>query len=73
MTSSGVTEDPSKAWIPYACSKAAMNYLAGSLPLEEPNVTTVCLYPGIVDTGMQRAVREDRKYSKAQSSGNVEG
>ncbi|KAL6229008.1 hypothetical protein BDW75DRAFT_225838 [Aspergillus navahoensis] len=61
MTSSGVTDEPSTAWVAYACSKAAMNYLAASIPLEEPDVTTVCLAPGIVDTGIQKAVRDEHQ------------
>lgn len=35
-----------------------MNHLALSLGAEEPDVTTVSIRPGMVDTEMQREIRE---------------
>lgn len=36
-----------------------MNHLALSLGAEEPDVTSVSIQPGLVDTEMQREIRED--------------
>lgn len=35
-----------------------MNHLAGQLACEEPEVTTISVRPGVVDTKMQQDVRE---------------
>ena len=62
MTSSGVSLQPFPAWIAYACSKAAMNCLCSCFPTEEHRVKFLCVTPGIVDSGMQAQVREERKW-----------
>ncbi|OAP56473.1 hypothetical protein AYL99_09652 [Fonsecaea erecta] len=62
MTSSGVSLQPYHAWAAYACSKAAMNCLCASLAKEEPQVKSLCLTPGIVNSGMQAEVREEHKF-----------
>jgi NAD(P)-dependent dehydrogenase (short-subunit alcohol dehydrogenase family) len=62
MTSSGVSLTPYAAWTAYACSKAAMNWLGACLTKEEGEVTTLCIEPGIVDSGLQKQVRDDRKF-----------
>lgn len=41
-----------------SASKAAMNSLARTLGNEEPSIVTVAVRPGIVDTDMQKAIRE---------------
>lgn len=46
-------------WGIYGGSKAAVNHLALSLGEEEPDVTTISVRPGMVDTEMQRELRED--------------
>lgn len=61
MTSSGVTQQPFRAWIAYASSKAAMNWLCACLALEEEQVSMLCVMPGIVDSGQQAEVRNERK------------
>ena len=62
MTSSGVSLRPSEGgWIAYACSKAAMNWLAACLVQEETQVSIICVTPGIVDSGQQEEVRKHRK------------
>ena len=43
----------------YGASKAALNYLALSLKAEELEVTSMAIRPGMVDTEMQRELRED--------------
>lgn len=35
-----------------------LNHLAATLSVEEPDVTTVSVRPGVVDTEMQREIRE---------------
>lgn len=45
-------------WGPYAVSKFAVRAFADALRLEEPGVRVTTIYPGRVDTDMQRGVRE---------------
>ena len=45
-------------WGPYGASKAALNHLALTLAAEEPDITTISIRPGVVDTEMQRSIRE---------------
>ena len=58
FTSSGAARSAPGGWGAYGSSKAAMNHLAQTLGVEEPDVTTISIRPGIVDTEMQRDVRE---------------
>ncbi|OAL33529.1 hypothetical protein AYO20_07215 [Fonsecaea nubica] len=39
-----------KAWGAYGASKAAVNFFAQALTLEEPDITAIAVYPGIVNT-----------------------
>lgn len=58
-----------------------LNHLALTLAVEEPDVTTISLRPGVVDTEMQREIREvhaahmsekDReKFSGLKTSGGL--
>lgn len=50
-------------WALYGATKAAVNYLALALAQEEPDVTTVSVRPGMVDTEMQREIREDHEHA----------
>ncbi|PYI09516.1 short-chain dehydrogenase [Aspergillus sclerotiicarbonarius CBS 121057] len=59
FTSSGAAVSAFKGWGLYGATKAAMNHLALSLGDEEPDVTSVAIEPGLVDTEMQREIRED--------------
>ncbi|RAK96464.1 SDR family oxidoreductase [Aspergillus ibericus CBS 121593] len=59
FTSSAASVSAFKAWGLYGACKAAMNHLALSLGEEEPEVTSVSVDPGMVDTEMQREIRED--------------
>ncbi|OJJ50280.1 hypothetical protein ASPZODRAFT_128901 [Penicilliopsis zonata CBS 506.65] len=59
FTSSGASVSAYRGWGLYGATKAAMNHLALSLGEEEPDVTTVSVRPGMVDTEMQRELRED--------------
>ncbi|KIW17542.1 hypothetical protein PV08_04736 [Exophiala spinifera] len=61
MTTSGVSLGPFPEWSSYGSSKAAMNYINLCWQKEDPTVRSVCVRPGIVDTGMQTAVRTELK------------
>lgn len=58
LTSTGAAVSAYKTWGLYGSTKAAMNHLAATLGAEEPDVTTVAIRPGMVDTEMQRELRE---------------
>lgn len=58
FTSSGAATAAVSTWGAYGSSKAALNHLALTLSVEEPDVTTVSIRPGVVDTEMQRQLRE---------------
>ncbi|KAI8388917.1 uncharacterized protein BYT42DRAFT_491426 [Radiomyces spectabilis] len=57
MVSSGAASKGYRAWGAYGSSKAALNHLASTLSVEEPDVTTIALRPGVVDTEMQGLLR----------------
>jgi NAD(P)-dependent dehydrogenase (short-subunit alcohol dehydrogenase family) len=44
-------------WGAYGSSKAALNHLAATLGVEEPDITSIAIRPGVVDTDMQVEVR----------------
>jgi NAD(P)-dependent dehydrogenase (short-subunit alcohol dehydrogenase family) len=81
MTSSGAATRGSQAWGAYGSSKAAMNHLATTLGVEELEVTTIAIRPGLVDTEMQRELREIhhktmapedvKKFADAKSAGKL--
>ncbi|KAK6501129.1 hypothetical protein TWF481_008977 [Arthrobotrys musiformis] len=58
MVSSGAAVGVYTGWGAYGASKAALNHLNQTLALEEPDITTVAIRPGVVDTDMQTALRE---------------
>lgn len=62
LTSSGVSLRPTKSWAAYSCAKAALNHLCTNLAHEEPSISAVSITPGIVDTGIHKLVREQRKF-----------
>lgn len=59
FVSSGAAVGGTAAWGAYNASKAAMNSLCRTLAQEEPDVVSVALRPGMVDTGMQEMLRSD--------------
>ncbi|CAI7609622.1 unnamed protein product [Penicillium manginii] len=63
FTSSGASVTGYRGWALYGATKAAMNHLAISLAAEEPDVVSVSIRPGMVDTNMQRELREDHATS----------
>lgn len=58
LTSSGAAVSAYATWGAYGSSKAALNHLASTLANEESDIVTVAIRPGIVDTEMQRDIRE---------------
>jgi NAD(P)-dependent dehydrogenase (short-subunit alcohol dehydrogenase family) len=58
VTSSGAATKAYTAWGAYGASKAAMNHLVTTLEVEEPDIISVAIRPGTVDTEMQREIRE---------------
>ncbi|KAF2997657.1 hypothetical protein E8E13_005543 [Curvularia kusanoi] len=59
ITSSGAATGHYQGWAAYGSGKAVLNHVAATLGVEEPSVTTVSVRPGVVDTEMQRAIREE--------------
>lgn len=55
--SSGAGRNAVPGWSVYGATKAAVDYYTQTLALEHPNVRTVSLAPGIVDTDMQADIR----------------
>ncbi|KAI4112965.1 MAG: hypothetical protein LQ338_008250 [Usnochroma carphineum] len=70
FTSSGAASKHFTGWGAYGCSKAAVEHLAMELPVEEPDVISVSVKPGVVDTEMQRKVRTD--HAATQDAKDVE-
>ncbi|KAF2086650.1 NAD(P)-binding protein [Saccharata proteae CBS 121410] len=58
LTSSGASTTSYSTWGSYGASKAVLNHLAQTLKNEEPDVTTMSIRPGVVDTAMQADLRE---------------
>ncbi|KAH8689870.1 putative short-chain dehydrogenase [Talaromyces proteolyticus] len=65
FTSSGASTSATNGWALYGATKAAINHLVLSLANEEPEVTSVSLRPGMVDTEMQREIREGHRGNMA--------
>ncbi|KAK6441231.1 hypothetical protein LTR95_002530 [Oleoguttula sp. CCFEE 5521] len=63
FTSSGAATKAYSTWGAYGASKVAMNHLAMTLGVEEKEVVTVSIRPGVVDTEMQRDIREKHNTS----------
>lgn len=81
FTSSGASTGAYPTWGAYGASKAAINHLAMTLGVEEKEVTTLSIRPGVVDTEMQRDIREKHhtamdekdaaKFAELKSSGGL--
>lgn len=59
--SSGAGRNPIPGWGVYGATKAAIDYYSQTLTLEHPEVRTVSLAPGIIDTDMQADIRASDK------------
>ncbi|KAG0149051.1 hypothetical protein CROQUDRAFT_714209 [Cronartium quercuum f. sp. fusiforme G11] len=58
FVSSGAAVGKVAGWASYNSSKAAVNSLARTLANEEPELTTISIRPGVVDTDMQTYLRK---------------
>lgn len=61
--SSGAAFSAVQSWGAYGCSKAALNHFCAHLAEEEPDITSIAISPGKVDTDMQQQIREVGKTS----------
>lgn len=59
FVSSGASVKPYFGWSCYCASKAALNSYARSIACERPNVKSIAVAPGVVDTQMQVDIREN--------------
>ena len=56
--SSGASTTPYKGWSSYCMSKAALNMFCACLSIEEPLLRVAAIRPGVIDTAMQKLIRE---------------
>jgi NAD(P)-dependent dehydrogenase (short-subunit alcohol dehydrogenase family) len=68
LTSSGAATGAYSTWGPYGSSKAALNHLGLTLSVEEPDITSVSIRPGTVDTEMQAEVRKHNNVMDAKDA-----
>jgi NAD(P)-dependent dehydrogenase (short-subunit alcohol dehydrogenase family) len=56
--STGAATSPISSWSAYCTSKAALLMLTKVIALEYPAITAISVSPGVIDTVMQRTIRE---------------
>ncbi|KAG8793403.1 hypothetical protein FRC16_010965 [Serendipita sp. 398] len=71
MVSSGASVKGQYGWGPYAASKAAVNSLVKTLATEEPNIATIAIRPGVVDTDMQTLLRSSTDALRTEASNRL--
>lgn len=81
FTSSGAASNAYPTWGAYGSAKAAMNHLAMTIANEEKDIVAIAVRPGVIDTEMQREIREKhnsvmdasdvKKFAEAKSSGKL--
>jgi len=81
FVSSGAAVGNIAAWGAYNASKAALNSLCRTFANENPQITSVAIAPGLVDTAMQAALRSEgastmaaaefSRFTKAHSEGSL--
>lgn len=59
FTSTGIVDNPMIAWSAYSSSKAAMNVYLKCLAREEPEIISMSVRPGIVETAMVNSVFDE--------------
>lgn len=65
--SSGAATKPYTAWGTYGSSKAAVNHLSAHFAVEEPDITSITVAPGRVNTDMQAVLRAQGKDTMAKA------
>ena len=68
--SSGASNIPIESAAAYCASKAALNQFTSVLAAEEPDITTVAIRPGVVDTDMQAYLRKEGPGIMPQKTAN---
>ncbi|RIA88580.1 hypothetical protein C1645_695091 [Glomus cerebriforme] len=56
--SSGAAYKEYYGWGAYSTSKAALNMLTSTVAIEEPDIVAIAVRPGVIDTDMQKLIRE---------------
>ena len=59
--SSGAAQTPYPGWGVYGASKAGLDHFSRIVQKEHPELCSVALYPGVVNTGMQAHIRAQDK------------
>ncbi|KAL7748863.1 hypothetical protein RI367_005776 [Sorochytrium milnesiophthora] len=59
FVSSGAATNAYHGWSAYCTSKAALNMVAKSVAAEEPDVVSIAIRPGVLDTDMQAQIRNN--------------
>jgi NAD(P)-dependent dehydrogenase (short-subunit alcohol dehydrogenase family) len=57
--STGAAVHPLPAWNAYCASKAGLHHLTRTMAVEEKQITSLSLRPGVIDTAMQDQIRRD--------------
>lgn len=57
-----IANEKQYGWGAYGASKAALNQFSAQLAAEEPEISTVAVAPGVVDTQMQVDIRDKCKF-----------
>ena len=65
MVSSGAATGGVQGWGAYSASKAALNSVVRTLGNEEPDVVSIALRPGVVDTEMQEIIRDKGEFHRS--------
>lgn len=68
---SGAAVNVIPGWAAYSTAKVGLNHLTRILAQEEPGVTTLALRPGLVDTEMQKTIRERGRSQMAERNYNL--
>lgn len=77
----GATSLPIASWSAYCSSKSALLMLTKVIAVENPEITSFSFVPGVVDTAMQRSIREKKDampadmaayFANLHSSGQLE-
>lgn len=69
----GASTSPIPSWSAYCASKAALLMLTRVLAAEYPEVTSLSISPGVVDTVMQRTIRERHQLMPSQLADYFQG
>ncbi len=59
--SSGAAQTPYPGWGVYGASKAGIDHFSRIVQKEHPELCSVAIYPGVVNTGMQAQIRAQNK------------